>query len=91
MNIENKIISEFLINDYNLDILEIVKPSGESFSMYVTPRFTQAYAQGYEKLSTRLVKNFVMKCDLFVDVGANYGYYSLIAASANKEIKIIAI
>jgi FkbM family methyltransferase len=91
VNIENKVSSEFLINDYNLDLLEIVKPSGDTFSMYVTPRFTQSYTQGYEKFSTRIVKNFVKKCDLFIDVGANYGYYSLLAARANKDIRIIAV
>ncbi|MGB8225672.1 MAG: FkbM family methyltransferase [Sedimentisphaerales bacterium] len=91
MSTGNKGISEFLINDYNLDLLETVTPSGEAFSMYVTPRFAQSYAHEYENFSTRIVKNFVKKCDLFVDVGANYGYYSLLAADANKDIKIIAV
>jgi len=87
----NKVASEILKNDYNLNLLEIVTPSGDGFSMYVTPRFTFSYAQGYEKFSTRIVRNFVKKCDLFVDVGANYGYYSLLAADSNKAIKIIAV
>ena len=90
-NTENGSISELLINDYNLDLFETVTPSGESFSMYVAPRFVQCYAHGYEQFSTKLVKNFVKDKDLFVDVGANYGYYSLVAAKANRDIKIIAI
>ena len=79
---------EFLKDDYNLDALTRVRPSGDDFDMYVTPRFVPVYANGYEVLSTRIVKQFVSRKDLFIDVGAHYGYYSLLAAKANPGIRI---
>ena len=82
---------EFLKDDYNLDALTRVRPSGDDFDMYVTPRFVPVYANGYEVLSTRIVKQFVSRKDLFIDVGAHYGYYSLLAAKANPGIRIAAV
>ena len=82
---------EFLKDDYNLDALTRVRPSGDDFDMYVTPRFVPVYANGYEVLSTRIVKQFVARKDLFIDVGAHYGYYSLLAAKANPGIRIAAV
>lgn len=46
---KNKNISEFLINDYNLESLKLVKPLGHNFDMYVATRFIQPYSLGYEK------------------------------------------
>ena len=44
-----------------------------------------------KKLSTQLIRNFVKSKDLFVDVGAGLGVYSVLAAESNKKIRIIAI
>ncbi|MEP7323362.1 MAG: FkbM family methyltransferase [Saprospiraceae bacterium] len=88
---DEKNLSDFLKNDYNLDLLEAVIPSGDNFSMYVTPRFVSTYVQGFENYSTRILKKFLKKCDLFIDIGANYGYYSLLADESNKKIRIIAV
>ena len=81
----------FLKDDYNLAALTEVSPNGDSFTMFVTPRFAPVYATGYEALSTRIAKNFLTHKDLFVDVGAHYGYYSLLAANTSKATKIIAV
>ena len=78
-------------NDYNIEMLEKVTPLHDDFSMYVTPRFTGHYTKGYERFSTRLVKNFITNCDLFVDVGANFGYYSLLVGNVNQTTRIIAV
>jgi len=51
----------------------------------------RSQAQDYNKFSNRILRNFVKKCDLFVDVGARDGYYSLLAAKAKKDIRIIAV
>jgi len=82
---------DFLKDDYNLDALARVRPAGDGFDMFVTPRFVPVYANGYEVLSTRIVKQFVAQKDLFIDVGAHYGYYSLLAAKANPGIRIVAV
>lgn len=78
--------------DYSLDSLITVNPIGYSFSFQVTPRFlNNYYMKKYEQFSSRLVTNFVKKCDLFIDVGAHYGFYSFVANESNKRIKIIAV
>ncbi|MGD9612499.1 MAG: FkbM family methyltransferase [Kiritimatiellia bacterium] len=82
---------EFLKDDYNLEALEPVQPAGDGFSMYVTPRFVATYARGYETLSTRIVKRHLARQDLFIDVGAHYGYYSLLAAAANPDLRIVSV
>ncbi len=81
----------FLKEDYNLDALSLVHPAGDGFSLFVTPRFVQTYASGFEMLSTRVAKKRLARCDLFVDVGAHYGFYSLLAAEAAQDIRIIAL
>ena len=83
--------SEFFVNDYNIASFKAMVPFGDDFSIYVNPRVVPFYKNGYERLSTRIFKNFVKHCDMFVDIGANYGYYSLLAGTSNKTIKIIAI
>jgi len=80
-----------LKDDYNLDALARVRPVGDGFDMFVTPRFVPVYANGYEVLSTRIVKRQLAQKDLFIDVGAHYGYYSLLAAEANPGIRIVSV
>jgi FkbM family methyltransferase len=75
---------------YSKGLIE-VQPWGDNFSMFVTPGSEQIYKDGYEIFSARITKNMVKNYDLFIDVGANYGYYSLLAAYANKKVNIIAI
>ncbi|MEI6787308.1 MAG: FkbM family methyltransferase [bacterium] len=84
-------MQEFLKDDYNLDVLAPVKPVGDDFIMHVTPRFVPVYVEGYEALSTRIAKMHLARKDLFVDVGAHFGYYSLLAAGTNPDIRIIAV
>jgi len=82
---------EVLKNDYNIEAAERVKPKGDNFEMYVTPRFAPTYACGYEQLSTRLVSVLSAQIDIFVDVGAHYGYYSMLVGSTNEDAQIIAV
>ena len=83
-------LTDYLKNDYNLATLVKVTPWCDNFSMVTTQRFKKIYETGYEKFSTRIFKNFINNYDCFVDVGAHYGYYSLLAAKSNEKIKIIA-
>lgn len=83
---------EIFAKDYSLDSLVNVNPQGHKFSMRVSPRFSNQFSnEYYERFSSRLVKNFVKKCDIFLDVGAHYGFYSLVANEANNHIRIIAV
>jgi FkbM family methyltransferase len=75
----------------NRDALTSVTPRDDTFTMFVPPRCISLYENGYEILTTRITKMHLASKDIFIDVGAKYGYYSLLAASANKDIKIIAV
>ncbi len=84
--------SDLFAKEYALDSLTTVIPRGHKFSMFVDPHFVNQFSgTAYEQFSSRLVANFVNKCDLFLDVGAHYGFYSLVANESNKRIKTIAI
>ena len=82
---------EIFKDDYNLEALTKIKPSADDFEMFVTPRFVGAYEAGYEVLSSRLVRAQLASCELFIDVGAHYGYYSILASKANPAIKIVSV
>jgi len=78
--------------EYNVNDLISIVPVGTNFHMNITPRFLYHYTQqSYESFTSLLIKNFAKKSDYFIDVGAHYGYFSLLAKEANKDIKIKAI
>lgn len=77
-------------DDYNLNKLQKIDLGG--FQMYITPRYLYHYVQNrYEPFSTEIVKNYLKKDATFVDIGAHYGYYSLLAANSDKNVKVISI
>ncbi len=78
-------------NDYSLEKLTRIAPRGHEFFMHVTPRFLGHYSGGYEVFSARLIKRLSKKCDLFLDVGAQYGFYSLLAVESNPNIQTISV
>ena len=84
-------MNDYFTNDYHHETLVEARPWKDNFSMFIPPRLKNAYEGGYEKFSSRLTKNIINKCSLFIDVGANYGYYSLLASNSNENLKIIAI
>jgi FkbM family methyltransferase len=45
---------------------------------------------GYEAQTSEIVRYFVERISTFVDVGANYGFYSLLAALWNPGVRVVA-
>jgi len=82
---------DYLKDDYNLNSLVETKPANDDFAMFVTPRYKNTYEQGYEYFSTRVFKNQIRSADLLIDIGANYGYYSLLGLSTNPDLRVIAV
>ena len=77
-------------DEYNLK--KVKKISVESFQMFITPRYYEHYVKKqFEPYSSEIVKNHLKSDSTFVDVGAHYGYYSLLAYHSCSNIKIIAI
>ncbi len=59
--------------------------------MRVAPRHRGHYdGVEYEAFAARYLKSILRRADLFVDVGAHYGFFTLLAASANDKLTIIA-
>lgn len=46
--------------------------------------------KGFEYNSIRIFTDLVKEANLFIDIGANIGYYSLLAASINNRLNVIA-
>lgn len=68
-----------LKDDYDLKHLITAEVDGLLFS--TTTRFNQYYLEGnFEKQSITHLKGFLKPGDVFVDVGAHHGYYSLLAS-----------
>jgi FkbM family methyltransferase len=55
---------------------------------YVTKLLYWRGADSFEY--TIIFKDLIKKCHVFIDVGANSGYYSLLASSLNKRIKVFS-
>ena len=71
--------------------LDEIIPMKRDFKMLVTPRFHSHYEKSsYEDLTSDLLANISFTANLFVDVGANYGYFTLLVARSNSDCKLIA-
>lgn len=78
-------------DDYNLNKLVAIRPKGFDFQFYTIPRLQYLYRDNFEPLSVRLIHNMVRNCDLFIDVGAHHGFYSLVASGSNPSLDIISM
>ena len=79
-------------NDYNLNSFVKITPKGHLFDMYVSPRYINHYVNNdNEYFTARIVKNLSKGVEWFLDIGACYGFYSLVAAQSNQALKIISV
>jgi len=77
---------------HDYDLKNLLKINFGDFIMNVTQRYSWHYKENeYEKFSSDIFLNYVEKNSVIVDIGANYGYYSLLASSVNKEGKTYAV
>ena len=78
-------------HEYDLNSLVLVQPKAWGFSMYITPRYREHYEQlPFEELSADLVSSLLSRTRLFVDVGAHYGFYALLAGKRDSSLEVIA-
>lgn len=77
-------------HEYDLAALERIRPHGHEFDMLVTPRYLGHFAAPYEPFTGALVAALSRRRRLFVDVGAHYGFFSLLAAHHNPDIEVLA-
>ena len=78
--------------EYDLSATTLVRPRGHDFAMFVTPRYRYQYeVKDYEPFTARLLARLVRRCSLFIDVGANYGFCSFLAASNHPQLEVLAL
>jgi FkbM family methyltransferase len=78
-------------HEYDLGSLVLVRPKAGGFSMYVTPRYRQHYEElPFEEFSADLVSTLLEGIQLFVDVGAHYGFYTLLAAKQSSSLEVLS-
>ena len=59
--------------------------------MYITPRYREHYEQlPFEEFSADLVSMLLSRMRLFIDVGAHYGFYALLAGKRDSSLEVIA-
>lgn len=77
---------------FDYDLSSIKKIKTHDFKMWVTPRYISQYENNeYESFSSEIINNYLKDESTFVDVGAHYGYYSILASKAKKNVEIISI
>jgi len=79
--------------DYDFDNLLKVIPKGYDFEMYITPRFQHHFITNkYENFTSQIIKKYLKPGGAFVDVGAHYGFYSLLVKKMNlKDSDVISV
>ena len=78
--------------EYDLGSRRALYPRGRGFELVVTPRYERHYLeQSYEALSADLLVNLLTRRELFVDVGAHCGFFSLLAATAHPHLSVVAL
>jgi len=76
--------------DYNLKKLIRISPKDHNFDMYVAPRYYYHYViNSYEKNTSNLILNHIKYNTIFIDIGAHYGYYSILVGKHHPGCHII--
>ena len=79
------------INDYDIQSIQKIIPSGQNFEMLITPRYVDHYVNNiYEPLTTRIVSTNLNEGGIFVDIGAHYGFFTLLSGNLSKVSRILA-
>ncbi len=77
--------------EYDLGSLVDITPKDREFRMCVAPRYIDRYTKGsYESMSADLLLNQLKTAAVLVDVGAHYGFYSLLAGTSRKGVTVLA-
>ena len=83
---------ELFRDDYNLDALQRVQPPGHPFELLVTPRFTSHYSdRRFEPLTSALIRSVSRRKRVFIDVGAHYGFFTMLTGFENPDLEIHAV
>lgn len=88
IRIQNRIGSIFFSKG-----ITMINEEGVKFSLNANDWITRIFLKegGYETASTTLAKNLLVDGGWFIDIGANFGLFTCMAAHNNNAIKVIAV
>jgi glycosyltransferase involved in cell wall biosynthesis len=79
------------ISDYDLAGLRQVTPRNRDFRMFVTRRYLSHYGDNaFEEYTSDLLLKYVKDGSVFIDIGAHYGYYTLLIGSQKPKCRILS-
>jgi FkbM family methyltransferase len=79
-------------HEYDTESAVLVYPQKRNFFMYVTPRYKLHYQElAFEEFSADFLSRMMGQARLFIDVGAHYGFYALLAARQNRGLEVMAL
>jgi FkbM family methyltransferase len=78
-------------NNYDLTKLEKITTARFGFDLYTTPEYAWKYTEiVFEEMTALLIRQMVKGVKTFIDIGAHYGFYSVLAGLSNPDLEIIA-
>ena len=84
--------NEHFAHGCDLNALTKVRPRGQCFEMQVTPSCRHYYENHeYETYTARFLGRVLNRCSLFIDIGANCGFYTLLAGTQHPDLEILAL
>jgi hypothetical protein len=79
-------------SEYDVASRRAVRPRGRDFELVITPRYEEHYVvETYEALTADLLRSVIILRRLFVDVGAHSGFFTLLAATTNRDVQVVAL
>jgi len=78
-------------NNYDISFLENVTVSKFGFNLFSMPNYSWKYTNiVFEEMTAYLVRQIAHGIGTFIDVGAHYGFYSVLIGRTNPDVKILA-
>lgn len=82
---------ENFIDNYDLSSLEVITTNCFNFPMYTTPGYAWKYTDiVFEEMSALFLRQMAKGIGTFIDIGAHYGFYSILIGRENPNINLLA-
>jgi len=78
-------------NNYDISFIEKVTTSRFGFELFSMPDYSWKFTDiVFEEMTALLVRQLANGTKTFIDIGAHYGFYSVLVGTTNPEVEIFA-
>jgi len=78
-------------NNYDISFIEKVTTSRFGFELFSMPDYSWKFTDiVFEEMTALLVRQLANGIKTFIDIGAHYGFYSVLVGTTNPEVEIFA-